>query len=181
VRLWYVAEEARVQSTGFSFKNEEGLMSVLPEWLAPVTMGLGVAALAMGAANAWIRTKVQRRKFEEQTREMSREMFEALLLPHMVGRERLPEAKPELPPEVHPGLKHDPGLPKKPPKIIKHEATPVAAAQQHQFMPIAVTLLILLSALWVILSNNAYDEGTKRWAFGAVGLVAGYWLNTKRH
>ena len=71
--------------------------------------------------------------------------------------------------------------PKKPraPKVVKHEAT--GAAQQHQFMPIAVTLLILLSALWVILSNSTYDEGTKRWAFGAVGLVAGYWLNTKKH
>jgi len=36
-------------------------------------------------------------------------------------------------------------------------------------------LLILVSALWVILSRR-YDESTLRWAIGTIGVVVGQWV-----
>ena len=43
------------------------------------------------------------------------------------------------------------------------------------WMPAVVTVAVLASALWVILSGD-YDEASAKWAFGAVGLVVGFWL-----
>ena len=40
----------------------------------------------------------------------------------------------------------------------------------------AISLIVLGGALFVILSNN-YDDATEKWAFGAVGIILGYWLN----
>jgi len=40
---------------------------------------------------------------------------------------------------------------------------------------IFVSLVCLLSALWVILSG-IYPDATLKWAFGVVGLIVGYWL-----
>ena len=42
-------------------------------------------------------------------------------------------------------------------------------------MPVAIHLLVLLSALYVILHPTVYIEAQK-WAFGAVGTVIGSWL-----
>jgi hypothetical protein len=42
-------------------------------------------------------------------------------------------------------------------------------------MRVVVSLLVLLSGLYVILSG-AYDGGSQKWAFGAVGSIVGYWL-----
>jgi len=39
----------------------------------------------------------------------------------------------------------------------------------------AVTLAVLASALYVILSGG-YQESEQKWAFGAVGTVVGFWL-----
>ena len=47
-----------------------------------------------------------------------------------------------------------------------------------RIMQIIVSALVLLSALYVILSQN-YEADTQKWAFGAVGLIVGYWLPTK--
>lgn len=38
-----------------------------------------------------------------------------------------------------------------------------------------VTLALLVGGLWVLL-RNSYPDGTIKWAMGAVGLGAGYWL-----
>lgn len=38
-----------------------------------------------------------------------------------------------------------------------------------------VTLLVLVCALWVILSKQ-YDSEQQKWAFGVIGIVLGYWL-----
>lgn len=43
------------------------------------------------------------------------------------------------------------------------------------FMEIVVSLTVLASALYIILSGN-FDEGSQKWAFGAVGSIIGYWL-----
>ncbi len=42
-------------------------------------------------------------------------------------------------------------------------------------MIVVVSLTVLGSALYVILSNN-YEEGAEKWAFGAAGTVIGFWL-----
>jgi hypothetical protein len=39
----------------------------------------------------------------------------------------------------------------------------------------AVTLALLIGGLWVLL-RDTYPDGTVKWAMGAVGLGAGYWL-----
>lgn len=46
-------------------------------------------------------------------------------------------------------------------------------------MPAVISAAILGSALFVILSGK-YDDASAKWAFGAVGLVSGFWLNTKK-
>jgi uncharacterized membrane protein YhaH (DUF805 family) len=49
-------------------------------------------------------------------------------------------------------------------------ASPVFVVQ------VVITLIILLSALYVILVKKAPDDGTKNWAFGALGSIVGFWL-----
>jgi hypothetical protein len=39
----------------------------------------------------------------------------------------------------------------------------------------ALSLIILLAALLVILSNR-YDDATEKWAFGAIGTIIGFWF-----
>lgn len=52
-----------------------------------------------------------------------------------------------------------------------------ARATTHDgWMPVVVTLLVLLAALYIILSNSDYGEAQQKWAFGAVGTVLGYWF-----
>lgn len=45
-----------------------------------------------------------------------------------------------------------------------------------EWMPIVISLLVLLSALYVILSNTIYQDAQQKWAFGAVGTILGYWF-----
>jgi hypothetical protein len=45
------------------------------------------------------------------------------------------------------------------------------------FMRIAVSLLVLGAALFIILSKQ-YDSDQQKWAFGAIGTVLGYWLKS---
>jgi hypothetical protein len=40
---------------------------------------------------------------------------------------------------------------------------------------VLVSLMVLIVAVYVIL-NNGYPDATTKWAFGAVGLILGYWL-----
>lgn len=40
---------------------------------------------------------------------------------------------------------------------------------------IGVTFPVLIAALYIILSG-VYPDSYAKWAFGAVGLVVGYWL-----
>ncbi len=43
------------------------------------------------------------------------------------------------------------------------------------WMRVAVSLIILASALFLILSRH-YDSDQQKWAFGVVGIVLGYWF-----
>jgi carbon starvation protein CstA len=45
----------------------------------------------------------------------------------------------------------------------------------RDWMPVIVSLLVLLTALYVILSNDRSGDAQK-WAFGAVGMILGHWL-----
>lgn len=38
-----------------------------------------------------------------------------------------------------------------------------------------LSAVVLTASLWVILSGQ-YPDATSKWAFGALGLVIGYWL-----
>ena len=40
---------------------------------------------------------------------------------------------------------------------------------------IVVSVLVLVSSLWIVLSNS-YPDAHLKWAFGMVGVVIGYWL-----
>jgi len=40
---------------------------------------------------------------------------------------------------------------------------------------VSVSAILLISSLFVILSNK-YPDATAKWAFGIAGLVIGYWL-----
>lgn len=43
-------------------------------------------------------------------------------------------------------------------------------------MSVLVTVAILASALYVILSNQTFPDAHQKWAFGAIGTIVGYWL-----
>lgn len=44
--------------------------------------------------------------------------------------------------------------------------------------PVIVSVIVLASGLFVILSNT-YEESTEKWAYGVVGTVMGYWFSQK--
>ena len=51
------------------------------------------------------------------------------------------------------------------------------AATVNDIMRVLISLVVLAAALYVILSDK-YDDDVKKWAFGVVGLIVGYWLPT---
>ena len=57
------------------------------------------------------------------------------------------------------------------PKIIK-----AAAMSAMTLTPITISMLVLLSALYIILFKDAHADPQQKWAFGVVGTILGYWL-----
>ena len=45
----------------------------------------------------------------------------------------------------------------------------------REIMQVVISVFILGSALYVILSGD-YQDGEQKWAFGMVGTVVGFWL-----
>jgi hypothetical protein len=45
----------------------------------------------------------------------------------------------------------------------------------RQFMIVTVSLCVLTASLFIILSRK-YDDSAQKWAYGAVGMIAGHWL-----
>ena len=50
------------------------------------------------------------------------------------------------------------------------------SAITNTWMTIVLSLLVVLSALYVILSKDMYPDAQQKWAFGVVGTVLGYWF-----
>jgi len=50
------------------------------------------------------------------------------------------------------------------------------SAIANTWMPTVLSLLVVLSALYVILSKDMYPDAQQKWAFGVVGTVLGYWF-----
>lgn len=48
--------------------------------------------------------------------------------------------------------------------------------QQNFFAVFSISVLVLVVALYTILSSQ-FDSSTKKWAFGAVGVILGRWLH----
>lgn len=48
--------------------------------------------------------------------------------------------------------------------------------RSHDWMPVMISVLVLIGAMYVILSRNTYAESQQKWAFGIVGTIVGYWL-----
>ena len=63
---------------------------------------------------------------------------------------------------------------------VKAQRTPAPAARSpavlNGLMPIVLSLLVLLSALYVVLFAGSYSDAQQKWAFGAIGTLLGYWL-----
>ncbi len=47
------------------------------------------------------------------------------------------------------------------------------------FIMVIVTLAVLASSLYIILSET-YDEGSQKWAYGMVGSIVGFWLRPEK-
>ena len=62
------------------------------------------------------------------------------------------------------------------PRVKFRDAQRQTPPAHHDWMPAVISLLVLLSALYVILSNNSFGDAQQKWAFGAVGTILGYWL-----
>ena len=62
------------------------------------------------------------------------------------------------------------------PKFKKNKAI-VDSSNRKIIMGIVVSLIVLIAALYIILSQQLDDENQK-WAFSTVGAVLGYWLNS---
>ena len=43
------------------------------------------------------------------------------------------------------------------------------------WMVVGISLVVLAAGLYVVLSKK-YSDDVQRWAFGAIGMVVGYWL-----
>ena len=54
-------------------------------------------------------------------------------------------------------------------------STDADGAKTKTKMQIFVSAVVLLAALWVVLSRW-YDDTYLKWAFGIIGVIVGYWL-----
>jgi hypothetical protein len=77
----------------------------------------------------------------------------------LLGSIRSPEA-----PRVNPS----------PPQAV---GTPTPSPSVASFMPMIITAVFALVSFWIVLSKGYKpDEEARKWAFGTLGLIIGYWL-----
>jgi hypothetical protein len=57
--------------------------------------------------------------------------------------------------------------------VRRRRATPTAAARYRIIMQIAISIIIVVAALWALLSGGVHDT---HWASGLLGTVVGFWL-----
>ncbi len=48
-------------------------------------------------------------------------------------------------------------------------------SSSSEIMPVIISIAILGSALFVVLSGS-YAEAEQKWAFGSIGTIVGYWF-----
>ncbi len=78
-------------------------------------------------------------------------------------------------PEPHPANPSIPATNSLPdPTAIALSAAP-SGVDAKVMMRVVVSLSVLAAALFVILWKN-YDANDKKWAYGSVGAIVGYWL-----
>lgn len=55
----------------------------------------------------------------------------------------------------------------------------VQSLSEHidELMPAFISVVVLLSSIYVILSAN-YGEAQNKWALGSIGMILGYWLRS---
>jgi hypothetical protein len=61
-----------------------------------------------------------------------------------------------------------------PPAPWRHPALKIGDA-----MMVVVSLIVLCSALYIILSRK-FDDSAEKWAFGMVGSIVGFWCRRSR-
>jgi hypothetical protein len=49
----------------------------------------------------------------------------------------------------------------------------------RKVMAIIVSLVVLASSLWVVLSGK-YGDAPQKWGFGAIGTILGFWLRSEK-
>jgi ABC-type Fe3+ transport system permease subunit len=59
------------------------------------------------------------------------------------------------------------------------EAAAPAKVNVRTVMMVVVSVLVLGSSLFIILSGQ-YDNENQKWAFGAVGTIVGFWLRPEK-
>ena len=61
-------------------------------------------------------------------------------------------------------------------EIVASSRKPSLGEAVRTSMMVVISVVVLGSSLYVILSGNYNDDGTQKWAFGATGTIMGFWL-----
>jgi|GEM_PF-3263946 len=59
------------------------------------------------------------------------------------------------------------------------EVAAPAGVNVRTMMMVVVSVLVLGTSLFIILSGN-YDSESQKWAFGVVGMIVGFWLRPEK-
>ena len=58
----------------------------------------------------------------------------------------------------------------------RYSQSPFKRRSVELFMQILITFILLGISFFIVLSPQKFDDGTKNWAFGAIGSIVGYWF-----
>lgn len=64
----------------------------------------------------------------------------------------------------------------------KRVRVPIVRVQRHVELAVsvAITMVVLAAALYVVLSRDPYPDATQKWAFGAIGTIFGFWFKKNK-
>jgi hypothetical protein len=68
--------------------------------------------------------------------------------------------------------------PKKQPPLSQYDFIELFNMLNKRIMEIVVSLLLLISALYIILFGQ-HDNESEKWAFSIIGVIVGFWLRSK--
>ncbi len=72
-----------------------------------------------------------------------------------------------------------PSRPETPAPVVSAPVMKAGAKLTTAWVRIVITGILLLAALYIILSKS-YDGSSKNWAFGVMGTIVGYWLKPEK-